>query len=75
MRPMVAALFLVVLAGCGAGAGSLPYRSMGVDDSMGMTVEQYALGRLPSSHAAAAACAKRAHAATSAVAAKRCPRK
>lgn len=74
MRPMVAALLLVVLAGCGAGAGSLPYRSMGVDDSMGMTVEQYALGRLPS-HAAAAACAKRVHVASSAVAAKRCPRK
>jgi hypothetical protein len=44
MRPMVAALLLVVLAGCGTGASSLPYRSMGLDDSMGMTVEQYALG-------------------------------
>jgi hypothetical protein len=71
---MVAALLLVVLAGCGAGASSLPYRSMGLDDSMGMTVEQYALGRLPSAHAAAA-CAKHVHSASSAVAAKRCARK
>jgi hypothetical protein len=74
MRPMVAALLLVVLAGCGAGASSLPYRSMGLDDPMGMTVEQYALGRLPASRAAVA-CAKRLHTASSAVVAKRCPRK
>jgi hypothetical protein len=74
MRSMVAALLLVVLAGCGAGASSLPYHSMGIDDSTGMTVEQYALGRLPSSHAAAA-CMKRASSASAFVAAKLCSHK
>ncbi|HEY3676933.1 MAG TPA: hypothetical protein VGK84_13180 [Candidatus Tumulicola sp.] len=71
---MVATLLLVVLAGCGAGASSLPYHSMGIDDSTGMTVEQYALGRLSASHAVAA-CMKRAHTASAAVATKLCSRK
>jgi hypothetical protein len=69
---MVAVLLLAFLAGCGAGTSSLPYRSIGLDDSMAMTVEQYALNRLP---AARHACAKPAHGVTARVAAKACSKK
>jgi hypothetical protein len=68
---MVAALLLVVLAGCGAAANALPNHSIGSDDSMSMTVEQYALGRLPGH----GTCAKRQHSATKPAATKACPRK
>ncbi|MEO7202573.1 MAG: hypothetical protein ABI431_07060 [Candidatus Tumulicola sp.] len=69
---MVAVLLLAFLAGCGAGTASLPYRSLGLDDSMAMTVEQYALNRLP---AARHACAKPARGVTARVAAKACSKK
>jgi hypothetical protein len=72
MRPMVAVLLLAILAGCGAGSSSLPYRSLGLDDSMSMTVEQYALNRLP---AARHACAKPSHGVTAHVPAKACSKK
>jgi hypothetical protein len=54
MRPTVAVLLFALLAGCGAGTASLPYHSMArgsmaIDDP-GMTVEQYALDRLPAAH-------------------------
>ncbi len=72
MRPMVAVLLLAFLAGCGAGSASLPYRSLGLDDSMTMTVEQYALNRLPAAHHA---CPKPSHGVTAHVGAKACSKK
>jgi hypothetical protein len=69
---MVAVLLLAFLAGCGAGTASLPYRSLGLDDSMTMTVEQYALNRLPSSRHG---CAKPAHGVRAHGAAKGCSKK
>lgn len=72
MRPMVAVLLLAFLAGCGAGTASLPYRSLGLDDSMTMTVEQYALNRLPS---ARHGCVKPAHGVRAHGAPKACSKK
>jgi hypothetical protein len=72
MRPMVAVLLLAFLAGCGAGTASLPYRSLGLDDSMAMTVEQYALRRLPAAHHA---CTKPAQGVAVHGAAKACSKK
>jgi hypothetical protein len=72
MRPMVAVLLLAFLAGCGAGTASLPYRSLGLDDSMGLTVEQYALDRLP---AARHTCAKPTHGVAAHFGAKACSKK
>ena len=73
MRPMVAALLLAFLAGCGAGTASLPYRSLALDDSMGLTVEQYALDRLPAGHRAS--CVKAVHVSAARKAAKACSKK
>jgi hypothetical protein len=51
MRRTLSALILVVMvSGCSALNGALPNRSATLDDSMGMTVEQYAIGRLPGAH-------------------------
>ena len=48
MRRTFSALSLVVaLSGCGTMGNSLPYHAGSLDDSMGMTIEQYAVGRLP----------------------------
>lgn len=53
MRRTLSALALTILvSGCGTLAGSLPYHPS-ADDSMGMTVEQYAVGRLPAGRHAA----------------------
>jgi hypothetical protein len=51
MRRTLSALILVVMvSGCSALNGALPNRSATLDDAMGMTVEQYAIGRLPGAH-------------------------
>lgn len=71
MRRTLSALALTaLLAGCGT---SLPYHGASFDESMGMTIEQYAVGRLPATRPAV--CPKpAAHAAagTRTHAAKRC---
>ena len=76
MRRTFSALILVaVLSGCGTMGSSLPYHSGSVDDSMGMTIEQYAVGRLPAGVHAASRCTKPSeHAAKTVLvqAAKRC---
>jgi hypothetical protein len=46
-RTFCAFVVAILLAGCGATGSSLPYRGSALDDPMGMTVEQYALRRLP----------------------------
>ena len=48
-----------LVSGCGAIQGSLPYISSG-GDATGMTVEQYAVGRL-GARVAPAACPKPSH--------------
>ena len=48
-RPLCILVLTTLLAGCGTLGSSLPYHS-GSEDSMGMTVEQYAIGRLPAGH-------------------------
>ncbi|MEO6835471.1 MAG: hypothetical protein ABI231_06140 [Candidatus Tumulicola sp.] len=56
MRSALSVLVLAVLvAACGSAGGALPYHASSVEDSMGMTVEQYAIGRLPATHRAAGA--------------------
>ncbi len=57
-RTFCALVFTVLLAGCGTLGSSLPYHSASAEDSMGMTVEQYAVGRLPSSRRPATECSK-----------------
>lgn len=59
MRRTLSALILAAaLSGCGAVGSSLPYRAGSLDDSMGMTIEQYAVGRLPAGGRMLARCAK-----------------
>jgi hypothetical protein len=66
MRRTLSALVLTLfVAGCSALQGSLPYRSGAVEDASGMTVEQYAIGRL-GARAPRTACPK-AHAASARV--------
>ncbi|MGA8533719.1 MAG: hypothetical protein WB615_06390 [Candidatus Tumulicola sp.] len=59
MRRTFAVLILtMLLTGCGAWHGALPYSAAPVEDSSGMTVEQYAIGRLPGKAFHAAVCPK-----------------
>lgn len=59
MRRTFSALILVAaLSGCGTMGSSLPYHSGSLDDTMGMTIEQYAVGRLPAGAHVPARCAK-----------------
>jgi hypothetical protein len=76
MRRTLGVLILSILAtSCSALQGALPSHSGGVEASSGMTVEQYAIGRL-ARPPHGAACAKPAHAAKSQSSphAKACPR-
>ena len=56
-RTFCAFVVALLLAGCGTTGSSLPYRGSALDDPMGMTVEQYALGRLPAAGRDAIRCA------------------
>jgi hypothetical protein len=59
MRRTFSALALAVaLSGCAALGSSLPYHASSVEDSMGMTIEQYAVGRLPAGTHSKLHCAK-----------------
>lgn len=59
MRSTLGALMLIAaLAGCGTVGSSLPYHGNSLDDSMTMTIEQYAVGRLPAGAHAKIACPK-----------------
>jgi hypothetical protein len=75
MRRTLSVLVLTTLVtGCGALHGALPYSSAAVEDSSGMTVEQYAIGRLGARTHHATACPKPAHVVkVAAVRAKRSP--
>jgi hypothetical protein len=58
-RTLSAFVFTILLAGCGSLGSSLPYHAASSpEDSMGMTIEQYAVGRLPANHRSGAACPK-----------------
>lgn len=76
MRRTFSALILVTaLSGCGTMGSSLPYHSGSLDDTMGMTIEQYAVGRLPAGAHVSVRCAKpseRAATAPRTASAKRC---
>ena len=75
MRRTLSALTLAVaLTGCGAMGSSLPYHAGSLDDSS-MTIEQYAVGRLPAGSHLPSRCTKPSGHASRAVrerAAKRC---
>jgi len=59
-RPLTLLVLATLLSGCSTLYSSLPNRSA-IGAASGMTVEQYAIGRLPGS-VSRAACAKPAHA-------------
>ena len=57
-RPFSALALVLALSGCGTMGSSLPYHAGSLDDSMGMTIEQYAVGRLPAGGRMLPRCAK-----------------
>jgi hypothetical protein len=77
MRRTVGVLILTTLVtGCSALQGALPSHSGAVEATSGMTVEQYAIGRLRARPPHAATCPTPAHTSKSRAAqpAKRCPK-
>jgi hypothetical protein len=57
-RTLGAVILIAALSGCGAVGSSLPYHANSLDDSMAMTIEQYAVGRLPAGAHGKNTCAK-----------------
>ena len=76
MRRTLGVLILTMLVtGCSALQGALPSHSGALEATSGMTVEQYAIGRLGTRPHHAATCPKPAHASKShAQHAKHCPK-
>ena len=58
-RPFCALIFTTLLTGCSALQGALPYNTGG--EGSGMTVEQYAVGRLGNRASHGTACPRPVH--------------